>query len=194
MKNDQSRLPLYLASTSDRRKEILSLLGMSFEVCAVDADETFVGADPADNAARIAKLKAESARHNHRNAIIISADTIVHAGNALLGKPSSRKHAREMLEVLSGNIHQVVTGFCVYDGQTGNFECGYDSTSVQFSVLDEHAIEWYLDTGEWESVAGAYRIQGSGSCLIQGISGSYHTVMGLPIHRIYGILRQINFI
>ena len=185
---------LILASGSKRRSEILSLLDIPFSTCTPDVDETFIGTDAEKNCMRIAKLKANLVAGCTPNSIVISADTIISTDGKIMGKAESRNDAREMLLSFSGNVHRVYTGFCVSDTSSGFNHSGYDVTEVLFEEMNTRDIEWYLDTQEWLGVAGAYRIQEAGACFIKSITGSYYTVMGLPIHRIYGILRQINFI
>ncbi len=115
-----------------------------------------------------------------------------------MGKPSAREQAYEYLQALSGNVHTVFTGVCIIrlNRETGMDDHEkeivlYDAADVHMSTLSTAQINHYLDTREWEGAAGGYRIQGIGGGLIEGISGAYPTVVGLPIHRIYGIVWQI---
>ncbi|MBN2511198.1 MAG: septum formation protein Maf [Spirochaetales bacterium] len=182
--------PLLLASASPRRQEILSLLNIPFTVYDADIDETLIGTDPQKNCVRLSIKKAEAASKHYKNHFIVAADTMIYFRNNILGKPADKTEANRMLSDFSGKTHWVFTGFCVYNPLTGKFHSGFDKTRVRFLPLSHGTIQWYLGTGEWKSAAGAYRIQGAGACLIRQIKGSHYTVMGLPIHKIYGILRQ----
>ncbi|MBE6758685.1 MAG: septum formation protein Maf [Ruminococcaceae bacterium] len=174
---------LFLASASPRRRELIAAIGIPFVCASPEADETVPeGTPPRDAALLIARRKAEAARSmsESEGRIIVSADTIVVVDGQIFGKPSDRQHAASMLRTLSGREHQVMTGVCVIlpDGTTDSFcEC----TGVRFYPLSDEEIERYIDSGEPMDKAGAYGIQGIGKLLVEGVSGDYFNVVGLPV-------------
>ncbi len=185
-----------LASTSPQRREILQRLGIPFRVltAAVDEDLDREGS-PADLVETLAREKVEAVRKAYRLAgnWIVGADTvIVHAGKRI-GKPRSREEARAFLEAFSGSSHEVLTGIALAVAGNRKVVSAHERTVVHFSSLSREDIEWYLETEEWQGAAGGYRIQVRGACLIERIDGSYSTVVGLPIHRLYGMLREHNY-
>lgn len=126
--------------------------------------------------------------------IAITADTIVVAGDKILGKPQGSDVAATMLESLSGRPHAVLTGLCVEVQAEGRRErfLAVENTAVEFAELSAEKIAWYVKTGEPLDKAGAYGIQGYGSALIKGIQGCYYNVMGLPIHRLLDLFEQVS--
>lgn len=118
----------------------------------------------------------------------LGADTMVVSGKTCYGKPKDREEARLYLESLSGKNHKVITGVALYDRKNERFDAIGESATVKFAVLRPFEIEWYLETEEWQGVAGGYRIQEKAACFIDGIRGNYSTVMGLPIRSIYVML------
>jgi septum formation protein len=190
--------PIVLASASPRRKEILARLGPEIIVCAADIDESFPpGRDDFQTlCGQLARRKIEAVldRPEARDCRwFLGADTIVLQGGRVIGKPKDRDAAREFLRLLQGAAHNVVTGLCLHDRRRGRFRLASETSLVRFAKMSEAEIGWYLDTGEWEGVAGAYRIQGKGACFIQHIQGDYTNVMGLPMRLVYGILRETNY-
>ena len=185
MLENLSKYKVVLASQSPRRRELLAGLGIAFEVKVLpDVDESYPdGLSVVDIAEYIAKKKAE-AYLLEPDELLITADTIVVAGQEVLGKPQSREDACRMLRLLSGRTHQVITGvsLCTTDKQH------YFSvtTDVTFKELSESEIAYYVDTCQPFDKAGAYGIQewiGYIGCT--GLQGSYYNVMGLPVQRIY---------
>ncbi len=128
-----------------------------------------------------------------RGLIAVTADTIVVAGDQILGKPRDAEDAKAMLRKLSGRQHAVMTGLCVQAELAGKSEqfTAVEMTQVEFSVLSEAQIDWYAATGEPLDKAGAYGIQGYGSALVKSLSGCYYNVMGLPIHRLLELFSQV---
>jgi septum formation protein len=162
---------IVLASTSPQRAAILTQLGIAFEAVA-PAFEEKPGGDPVEHAAG----KARSVDGGGRP--VLGVDTIVICRGEQLGKPSSAADARRMLRELSGWTHEVVSGFCL---RTPDWEEAHSETTlVTFRPLTERDIEHYLASGEWESRAGAYAIQGLGASLVERIEGDYLNVVGLP--------------
>jgi len=125
---------------------------------------------------------------------IFAADTIVVLDNEIFGKPADRNDARRMLERLAGRRHEVITAMALYNGRLKTTDCRSKTSEVAFGPLTGAAIAWYLDSGEWEGVAGAYRLQGLGACLIEEINGSPSGVAGLPLYDFYAMLKDNGLI
>lgn len=173
---------LILASQSPRRKYLLQKAGLVFQVIPSDVDESAVPlTDPGSYVTTLAQAKAEDIASRHPDAWIIGADTIVLIGSDILGKPGSKREAREMLQHLSGQTHQVYTGYALCCRALGRMITDAVKTDVRFKALSEAEIEWYIQTGEPFDKAGAYAIQGLGTFLVRSISGSYTNVVGLPV-------------
>lgn len=175
-----------LASGSPRRKELLELMGLEFKVIVSQADEDSVSKDlkPALYVQELALLKASATAKEvllNKNAVIISADTIVTLDGQILGKPKDEDDAFNMLSKLSGHEHEVYTGYCVMRISDGKAVCGKVRTKVKFKDLSDDKIRGYINSGEPMDKAGAYGIQGLGSLLIEKIDGDYFNVVGLPI-------------
>lgn len=184
--------PLVLASASARRSELLGSFGLSFVVRPSNIDETFIESHSVkDNLLRVVKKKAVSVRSG-RNETIISADTIVMLGNNIFGKPSSRADSTFVLQRLSGQTHQVLTGYYILNTETGDERMNICSTDVTFFPLSEADINNYVESGECEGKAGSYAIQGIGSFLVKGIKGCYFNVVGLPISHVIRDLTHLT--
>lgn len=181
-------MKLILASQSPRRKELLGLLGLPFEIWASNADETMApDRDIAEQVALVSRRKAE-ATPREENSVVIAADTIVVCDEKRLGKPKDREEAIKMLRLLSGRTHQVMTGMTVL-WQDKVYSCT-EVTEVTFRPLTDREITRYVDSGDCMDKAGAYGIQGGGALFVQGIRGDYYNVMGLPVCRLVQVLRQ----
>ncbi len=183
MEKDVSRR-IILASASPRRKEILTLLGARFTVISADADESSEITSPRELTKHLAKIKGEAvlnmlaSRGENDGAIIISADTVVCCDGKILGKPHSPREAREMLSLLSGKAHTVLTGIAVtYNGKT---ETAVSEAHVYVDSIPDSEIEKYIASGEPFDKAGGYGIQGSFGKWISRIDGCYFGVVGLP--------------
>jgi septum formation protein len=182
---------LILASQSPRRKYLLEKAGLVFDVLPSSVDESAVPlSDPAIYVTTLAKAKAEEIASRHPDAWVIGADTIVLINGKILGKPASRKEAREMLRYLSGQTHQVYTGYALCCRASGRMIRDAVRTDVQFKDLSEAEIAWYIQTGEPFDKAGAYAIQGLGTFLVRSINGSYTNVVGLPVCEVIEALMQ----
>jgi septum formation protein len=164
--------PLILASQSPQRRAILEQLRIPFEVVLPDYEER--GEDPVEHAAG----KARSAAGVARERPVLGVDTIVICDGRVLGKPVDLSDAEQMLELLGGRTHEVVSGLCLLT--PGWEELHKDSTRVTFRALTARDIATYLATGEWEHRAGGYAIQGVGAALVERIEGDYLNVVGLP--------------
>lgn len=182
--------PVILASTSPRRRELLTLAGIAFTVVPSPAEEPApdAGELPAAYAARMARLKAAAVAELQPEAIVIGADSVVAVGDVILGKPRDAAEAKRMLTLLSGRVHQVVTG-CALFGLGEQPEIFTVSTDVAMTPLSEAAIDAYVATGEPMDKAGAYAIQGRAAAFVTEIHGSYTNVVGLPLAEVARLLR-----
>lgn len=181
---------IILASNSPRRRQLLSDAGYQFKAINTDFDETFPDdLEPQDVAVHLAKSKNAHYREQFKDEILITADTIVVLDKTLLGKPQNHEEAKDMLQQLSGGIHQVITGVCVSD-QTKTHTC-YGTTMVFFDYLSEDEITYYIEKAQPFDKAGAYGIQDwIGLTRIKKIEGSYFNVMGLPVNDLYNLLKD----
>lgn len=182
-------MELILASASPRRRELMRLYGVPFSVGAADIDETMNPAmSPADEVARVSRLKAAAIAKDHPTAVVVAADTIVVLDGKILGKPKDEAHARQMLTALSGHSHQVMTGCTVMQGEKS--ETFTEITDLVFRTLSPAQIDRYIATGEPMDKAGAYGIQGGAALFCPAIKGDYYNVMGLPVCRLHGVLSK----
>ena len=174
-------MPIVLASSSPRRRELLAEAGLIFEVTHSPAEEVHDATmKPAALCELNAVLKAEAVARMRPDATVIGSDTLVFIDEIPLGKPADLAEARGMLRRLSGRIHRVCTGVCIiYPG--GRKNVFHDITEVTFLLLDDAAIDGYFSQVDPLDKAGAYGIQECGEQIIAGISGHYDTVMGLPV-------------
>ncbi len=186
---------LTLASTSPRRRELLALLGLPFDVVPSRFDEDALPPDglaPTDYVTRLASGKAaEVAVRTEGDALVIGADTTVVLDGDFLGKPADAEDARAMLRRLSGQTHQVYTGLClvpVQDGVMGDAVTDAARTDVTFDPIPEDALLAYVATGESLDKAGAYGIQGRALSFIPAIHGDYFNVVGLPLELLRALL------
>lgn len=179
-------LSLVLASGSPRRARILDSLGVPFRVVVTNTDEILLPGEEAGAAAeRLARLKAACVQGEALP--VLAADTLVTCGGRILGKPRDAAEAAEMLRLLSGRTHEVVTGVCLAFG--GRAVSGVERTTVRFATLTPGVVEWYLGTGEPLDKAGAYAIQGRAAAFVRRLSGSYTGIMGLPLYETAELLK-----
>jgi septum formation protein len=185
---------LVLASGSPRRRELLALLGLPFEVVPADVDESVrTGELPADLVRRLALDKIEAVEAINAldggpsaDVVVLAADTVVEVAGAILGKPADADDARRMLRAMSARTHRVHTGVAVRgDGGTVTEVV---TTAVTMATMSDAAIEWYVATGEPMDKAGAYAIQGAGGAFVTGIEGSASNVVGLPLATVVELL------
>lgn len=181
-----------LASQSPRRRELLKLMGIDFEAVSADLDESF---DPSLQAADIPSFLSEKKARFFQNqydskTLIIASDTIVWMNNQALNKPLSREEAEQMLRSLSGNTHEVYTAVTVLLGNDVRTQC--DCTQVTFQTLSEEEIQYYIDVHHPFDKAGSYGAQDFiGLIGIAKLSGSFYTVMGLPTHMLYEMIKTM---
>ena len=185
-----------LASSSPRRRELLARVGLCFEVIEPCVRESArEGEEPLDFAKRMAREKALSVCGGvQRGRIVVGSDTVVSVSGDILGKPSNEEDAFSMLQKLSGRIHEVITGFCVARSPGEVLHLGATRTEVRMKSLDSEGMRRYIKTGESMDKAGAYAIQGAGSCLIEWIRGSYTGVIGLPLFELVSVLSDIGVV
>jgi len=189
--------PIILASTSPRRQEILKNLGIPFTVMSPTYDEANIpGMKPQALAEYHSMKKVESIVRMQLNITIpwvLGADTLIVADGVIFGKPENRADAERMLKTFSGKTHEVITAISLFEASKQFISSRTSVNQVSFMDLDNDQINRYLDTGEWQGVAGAYRIQGLASCFISSIQGTHSGIMGLPIHDLYAILREHGY-
>lgn len=175
---------LVLASTSPRRRQILALLGVPFEVIAPEFEERISAHLPADQEVlEFALGKAQSVATKHPESIVIGSDTMIELSGEKIGKPADREDARRILRALSGKTHRIFTSVALVDsGERGIMNV--ETVSVEMRRYTEEEIENYLRSGESDDKAGAYSIQGQGSDLIKSICGDYLAAVGMPLRRI----------
>lgn len=182
---------LILASASPRRKELLQLITNEFSVCPAEADETLTQGISIENQIKeLAYRKAKAVLDIYEDSIVIGSDTMVVIDSKPLGKPQDRENAIQMLEMLSGRTHEVITGVAVISNEKSIID--YRTTKVKFRNLTKKEIERYVSTGEPMDKAGAYGIQGLGAVLVEGIEGDYFSVVGLPVSLVYTMLCEFD--
>lgn len=181
-------MPLILASASPRRAELLRAAGIPFEALPVDIDERFYpGETPEHAVARLAEAKARLAGAMRPAHTILGADTTVVVDGEALAKPADARDAARMLRLLRGRTHGVLTGVCVWDA--GRHVVHVEPTHVRMAQVSDAEIAWYVATDEPYDKAGGYAVQGLASRFIEGISGSYTSVVGLPVPVVYRLLK-----
>ncbi len=190
-------MKIILASASPRRAEILRNAAIPFETLAAFIDESRrPGELRADCVRRLALAKARAAASVQRDpgdCLFIGADTVVVAADEILGKPVSADDARRMLRLLSGSIHEVHTGLAVIRRPGASEAVVEEVTRVTFAALSDDDIEAYIATNEPFDKAGAYGIQGIGGRYVTRIEGCYFNVMGLPLARLWSLLREFGW-
>lgn len=187
---------IILASASERRKELLQRIVSDFQIIVSDFDETKIkfNGDCSSYVVDLAKSKALSAaaKLNKNEVIVIASDTVVFLDNKVLGKPTDKEKAFDMLKLLSGRVHQVYSGIAIYNTLTGKMVTDYACTEVKFSDIPDDVILKYIETGEPMDKAGAYGIQGYGGIFVEKIHGCYYNVVGLPLNKLYFLLKEMG--
>ena len=173
---------IILASASPRRKEILELADLSFDIMPSNAEEITTKIKPNEVVMELASIKAKDIyEKSDKQSMIVGADTVVAYQGQILGKPKDEADAKRMLRMLSGQTHEVYTGVCVIeDGEAKTF---YEETKVTFYEISDEQIDHYIKSGEPMDKAGSYGIQGKAAIFIKGIEGDYYNVVGFPIAR-----------
>ncbi|MDP4153131.1 MAG: Maf family protein [Bacillota bacterium] len=184
-------MSIILASKSPRRKELLSMLGVKFDICVSNEDESINPELTYEELVKdiaLKKVLAVKRSANISDDLIIGADTIVVCNGEIFGKPKDQNDARRMLTALSGNRHEVYSGIAaIYKGNTA---CDAERTEVFFRTLSNKEIDSYIKTGEPMDKAGAYGIQGLGSVFIRRIEGDFFNVMGLPLCKLTEMIKN----
>lgn len=180
---------IILASASPRRKEILELADLDFDIMPSDVEEITTKTEPHEVVMELASIKARDIyERSDKQSMVIGADTVVAYHGQVLGKPADEADAKRTLMMLSGQTHEVYTGVClIEDGEAKTF---YEETKVIFYEISEDEIERYIETGEPMDKAGSYGIQGKAAVFIKGIEGDYYNVVGFPIARFLQEIRK----
>ena len=188
---------MILASGSPQRRAILEQLGVDFSVVVTGVEELTAG-QPEEVALENARRKARAAAAAGQRAssadskdIVLGVDTLVALDERLYGKPGDRQEAAATLAALAGRRHRVVSGLCLIDA--GGERSAAAVTYVSFRPMTDAAIDWYLNTGEWQDRAGGYAIQGRGAALVESIDGDYLNVVGLPVATLMDLLPSLIF-
>ena len=189
----RSLMQLILASGSARRRELMKMCGYDFAVIPCSADEETVAAEPGELVEKLAFMKAQTVFDTlpplqRQEAVVVGSDTVVVLDGTIIGKPKDEEDAFRILKSGSGRVNTVYTGLAVVSSLGGSV-C-HDSAEVRFAELTDREIENYIATGEPMDKAGAYGIQGRFSMFVEGVSGSYFTVVGLPVHMLYRMLAE----
>ena len=193
-----SNMKIILASSSPRRAGILRNAGITFEVRPTEIDETPLPGEAAQSmVARLAEAKARAAAaqtdSSLRDCVVVGADTTVELNGEILGKPSDFENAREMLAKLGGRTHNVLTGIFLLRLPGNTTRAAVEVSVVRFAPLAGFEIDAYVASGEPWGKAGAYAIQGWAGRYIPNIEGCYFNVMGLPLARLYALLRELGW-
>jgi septum formation protein len=184
-------MPLILASTSPRRRELLALLGIPFDVKSPSFDERLVAARSAiEQVQSFAEGKAQSVARQEPEAIVLGSDTVIEVEHDVLGKPDDLAEARAMLRRLAGRDHHVRTAVALVCSTRAINVVALSTAVVRMKRFDERVHERYLATGESLGKAGAYSIQGRGGDLVDSIDGDFPTVVGLPLRLVAQLLTQ----
>ncbi len=186
---------LILASSSPRRSEMLREMGIAFDTIPSSFVEPrhINGQSPCDYVQANARGKALQVAANLSEGIVIGADTVVVHHDRVLGKPSSIDEALRFLNLLNGETHEVFTGVCLKDANTGRILVDAEKTRVTFRQLNSHEIQRYLELINPMDKAGAYAIQRYGSIIVERITGCYYNVVGFPLARIETLLMQLGY-
>ena len=180
-----------LASSSPRRRELLTSIGLDFDVVPSHVPEEHQpGEAPEEYVARLSREKANAIAAKHPSAWIIAADTTVLLGDQLLEKPVDKKDAERMLSLIAGKTHVVYTGVTLQNVERGYRETRVAESEVRMLPLAQEDVRWYVSTGEPLDKAGAYAVQGIGAMFIDSIHGSYTNVVGLPLAMLFQMMRK----
>ena len=181
--------PIVLASGSPRRAEILSAVGWPFVIAVPEVDESEIdGESPDRYVRRLAIAKAAAVAAERPDDLILGADTTVVIDGRTVGKPADLIEAAEMLQLLSGRWHTVLTGVALARGE--QFESGVQTTRVKFAGLEPDEVRFLVDRGDPLDKAGAYAVQAQAALFIEGIEGDYWNVVGLPVKLLYDMARR----
>lgn len=184
--------PFILASASPRRQELLRSVGLKFKTIPAHVNEDYIpGESPREHVKRLARNKALAIANQYPDFWVLGADTIVVIDNLILGKPKDKKHARQMLERMSGRKHEVFTGFSLSHASANLIKTKVIRSTVQFKPISNEEMDWYVSCKEPYDKAGGYAVQGKGAYFIKAIRGSYTNVIGLPLCEVLEELKNI---
>lgn len=186
-----------LASESPRRRELLEMMGLKFEIKPSKCDETFEeGFTIEEQSKRLAFIKAKTVfDETSGDRVVIGSDTMVLKGDKIYGKPHSKEQAFEMLKDLNNDKHKVITSICVISEKSGKYkeQVDYDIAEVYFKKMTDREIESWIEKEKPYDKAGAYTVQSAFGVYVDKIIGNYFTVVGLPIHKLNDMLKNIDF-
>ena len=183
---------IILASKSPRRIELLKRIISHFQVKVSNVNENLNGdIPPRDLALKLSRLKANNISSKYNNGVFIGADSIVVLGKTIFGKPKDAKKSYEMLSQLSGKTHQVITGFTVIKNPGDFMVSDFAVTDVKFRKLNSREIDKYIALNTASDKAGSYGIQDEAGLFVEKINGCFYNVMGLPITKLYLVLREM---
>ena len=186
-------MKIILASQSPRRREILTLMEIPFEVIESHVQEIPPeGATPEELVKALAEQKARAVFSLHPQDCVIGADTVVDLDGRVLGKPHTPERAREYLHLLQGRSHIVYTGICVLT--PGHADIRSARTDVTFRPMSEEEIDWYVNTGDPLDKAGSYGVQGPASLFVDHLEGNYFNIIGMPAPTLYEMLLSAHVI
>ena len=182
-----------LASGSPRRKELLEMMGIEFEVMVSDKEEVVTDTDPVLVTKDLSRQKAEAVAEEIEEGIVIGSDTVVSVDDKILGKPVDKDDALQMIGTLQGRSHMVYTGVTIINKgkRVVEVETFVEGTKVNVAKMTEEEIEAYADSDEPYDKAGSYAVQGVFAKHIEGIEGDYFNVVGLPVHALYEKLKEM---
>ena len=184
---------IILASSSPRRSQLLEQIGVKFTVDSKEVDENIPYLNAADLVRNLSLKKAQAVAEKYQEGIIIGADTVVAFNGEIYGKPKDENQARQMLQSLSGDYHEVLTAIALVNAhEPKKLVQKVVSTKVYFRKLSEEDIEQYLSWDEYKDKAGAYGIQGKGAVLVEKIEGCFYNVVGLPISALIDAFREMG--
>ena len=188
---------IILASKSINRRNLLKQVNIPFKVIPPKVREEDLAAGEVSRMVMVlAEAKVKSIipyLDDDSYRWVVGFDTLIEAPGLILGKPGDRSEARRTLETLSGGAHRVITGIALLPIKGGKILLDYCTSIVHFNPMNRDEIEYYLNTEEWQGAAGAYRIQEKGAFFIKSLEGSYSNVVGLPLSRLYGMLRKAGY-
>lgn len=186
-------LPIYLASASPRRRELMEQMGLPFTVIINEVDESISESLPPGRLVEVlSERKARKVADRQERGLVIGADTVVVWRERVLGKPRDRREALSMLECLQGDEHSVYSGLAVINAETGTTHVSHEHTRVFFRRAERKELEMYIETGEPLDKAGAYAVQGLGAVFVSKVEGCYSNVVGLPLNRLARVLKEFG--
>lgn len=185
---------IVLASASPRRKKLLAEIGLEFDVVPSNAEESSdLSKMPIEELVqKNALMKARAVAGNFPEALVIGCDTDIFFKGKLVGKPKNAEDAKKILKEFSNKWHSIVSGIAIINTKTGREITGFEKTNVKVKKLSEKEIAKYIETGEPLDKAGAYGIQGKGRFLIERFEGSYSNIVGLPLEKLVGRLKEFG--